>query len=221
VNAPDFRAILTQPAADTIAQFEATFGDALTEIAISLQKSFAELTDFDELLPDSPRASYVEHYLVYALDCVVVSTRLLNQGLLPPSGHMMRQYGEATATALLLSHPQLPDFDQYMRDRDRYPFHKALELVNKRETRKLLGISEEGWRGMMNICDSYDDLSHPSPLATFQVILLERKGLATLGGDYDSGKHDLYVREFHRRTSAASLLGTTVRACARYLGVAP
>lgn len=219
MNTPDFRAILTQPAADTIAQFEAGFGDQITEIATNLQKSFEQLTAFDTRLPDSPRASFVEHYLVYALDCVVVSTRLLNQGLLPPSGHMMRQYAEATATALLLSHPHLPDFDQYMQDRNRYPVHKALERVNRRKTRKLLGISEEGWRRMMDISNSYDEFSHPSPTATFQVILLEQEGFATLAGDYDSGKRDLYAREFRRLSSGASLLGTTVRACARNLGL--
>jgi hypothetical protein len=126
--------------------------------------------------------------------------------MLIPAGHLMRQYGEATAMALLCSSPDLDTFSRLEQSPGEFPAHDSLRLVNRRRTRALLDISADAWQEFMVISGFYDKYSHASELALASQFMFSRSGWLAIGGEFDDAKRPQYQIELRRRVSASHVL---------------
>ena len=212
---PDFHTLLLRPDVEVRGQFIEHFEDEIATTAKHYSRAFRELLAFDKLMPESDRTGIVLQFLVHAMNASIISTQLFIDGLLVPSGNMMRHYGEASAVAHLLSHPGLPDFDNYRKAPAKYSVDNAIERVNKRKTRKLLNISEDGWKRFMANTKSYNPLSHSSALAAEYAIHLSEPNSFSFGSAFDPGKLDIYRFEMERRLTSAKILIATIGGCAQ------
>lgn len=213
----EVRELLLNDHASTRTQFVSHFGVELSALSEALTAAFVAYRDLDDQVRGELRVATVLGFVFTALNSVVTSSQLLLSGMLIPAGNLMRQYGEATAMALLCSNPKLDTFDRFDAARKTFPVHDAMHLAARKAALRELDINEDDWARFTEINKFYDRFSHPTQLAVASQFMFSRSGMIVLGGEFDSAKVDQYRIEFARRRSAAEVLTSTTRAILKAL----
>lgn len=202
----EIRDLLFRGHGDVRDAFAEAFAEEINECIRAVAEAYSVYRAFEREAPKTKRTAQVQAFVYTALNSLVTSLYLLMSGMLTPAGHLMRQYAEATAMALLCSSPALMTFARFEKEGKRYPIHDALRDVNKKKNRQILDINADGWKTFIEIANFYDQFSHASPLVISAQMMLDRPGMLVLLGDYDTEKSDVYRFEFTRRRSAAVAL---------------
>lgn len=214
---PPFRQLITLDQPSVRQEFLHRFHSELERIIAALTIAYSEVMGLDHSVRPGPRAGFVVRYLVYAIDAALSSTQLLVRGWIPPSGHMMRHYGEASALALLFSCNRLPDFEKQQAAPEKYPYHDAMAIISRPKIQKLLRIDSDRWSGFKRAIKGYDQFSHPSELALHMILFADEPSPIQFGGQFDPAKISFYSGELMRRCEAASVLPNVIAACAHHL----
>ena len=193
--------------------FKEEFSGELVELTEAVWSAFQSLRDFTRSVSPDQRAVWVEVLLLYAFNSLLTSSHLLISGLLIPSGNLMRQYGEAAATALLTSHPLIDTLDVLEADPTKVNFRGSINKVKKTRYHELLDVTPEGWKKFSEITKWYDRYSHVSALGVSAQTMLEGSGAVVIGAEFDPSKRDGYQKELTLRISAASTLTEIAVAC--------
>lgn len=205
-NAEELRALLLDDGAATRLRFCNTFPTEIEALVQALLAGFQAYRRLDQkVAPDRRRATIVAFYYT-ALNCVLSSSQLLLAGYLAAAGHLMRHFTEATALCLLFSHPGIDAYDRLCRNHKTFPYHTALELVNRQRNRKLLSIDGDRWRAFMELASFYDPHSHASFFTVSANLLLSQTGMLGIGGEFDPAKLPAYRWELERRVQALHIL---------------
>lgn len=205
-GASEIRELLFRGHGDVRDAFATAFPSEIDGCIAAIAETYSAYRAFERAAPKTQRTAQVQAFSYTALNSLISSLFLLISGMLIPAGHLMRQYAEATAMALLCSHPALITFARFEKEKTRYPVHDALIEVNKKRNRRVLDINAEGWKTFMEIASFYDQFSHASALVISAQMMLDRPGKLIMLGDYDADKSDVYHYEFPRRRSAAVAL---------------
>lgn len=152
------------------------------------------------------------HSAAYSLQ---VALFLIARGLPTPFGNLMRQYGEATAMALLCADPDSGVLKRYLADKRHYPYHKALERVDEAKTSKrladTLGLDQKAWAIFKELNKFYDHHSHLSVVTMGFAQRLSDPPAAVVGPDFDPAKFKLYRDDFKRLRTACESFRALVR----------
>ncbi len=189
-------------------QFASYFAAEIDAIARGLADVLNRYRDLDTAVGKNRRIGTVTAFVYTAANSLLTSVQLLLAGMLIPSGNLMRQYGEATAMALLCSSPALDVFDRVDGSPKTFPVHESLTLVARKRALRALQIDGKAWQGFMSITKFYNDLSHPSVLALYSQFMFAKRGWLILGGEFDQGKLKEYRIELTRRISGARVLAS-------------
>jgi hypothetical protein len=122
----------------------------------------------------------------------------------------MRHFGESISVALLFSHPNIDEFDYFLKNIKNYPVHKALSKVLRNNNKKLLNIDSNGWKQFMKITNFFDDFSHPSALAVAYTQIFEDPGGLIVGSEFDPKKTEQYHKHIKVILSGCDLLISTI-----------
>ena len=181
------------------AQFRSHFGEELERAIAALTDGYRE---FQRLQSD---VAVSEHAA-----SVLASLHHLVSGYSIASGHMMRQFTESVAMALLCLDARTGVYAHYADHPDTYPVHRAPERLRRREVRRVLEERVEflpdAWEVVLKMADLYDFFSHASVVALTFHTLRGPSGGAVLGAEFDAGKLELYRSDIVRRRSAAESL---------------
>jgi hypothetical protein len=188
------------------ARFVTEFSTEIDGIVRALTEAYAAYRRLENTVLLDHRSAYVQGFAYAALNSVITSTNLFLVGLQLPSGNLMRQYGEATAMALLCSHPKIDVLARVRKDADSFPYHKAIQLVSREDNRKLLDLKGPEWKTFGEIAKFYDRFSHASFFAVASQTMFDQPGMLIVLGDFDPQKIDAYRIEVKRRQTAATVL---------------
>ncbi len=206
--------------------FLAEFRRTVVAVAKDATRVHVRLDRLGAIVAQHERIGYILQFLHIALNNVVSSTGLLVEGYPLPSGHLMRQYDEATAMILLFLDPKSGVLDNYKRKRARYRVDGALRQVDEQHgvadrLRLLLGLDRTRWRAFMNVSRFYHGFSHAGALATIFHFPLDKPGRVIIGAHYDPAKRNATRLELRRRRTALKSLDTLVRILFHVLPRAP
>jgi hypothetical protein len=199
----EIRDLVFRGHADVRDAFAKAFPEEIDACIAAIAKTYSAYRAFERAAPKTRRTAQVQAFVYTALNSIITSLDLLISGMITPAGHLMRQYAESTAMALLCSSPGLMTFARLEKEGKRYPVHDALRDVNNKKARRILDINAEGWNTFIEIAKFYDQFSHASTLVVSAQMMLDRPGMLVMLGDYDEGKADIYRFELIRRRSAA------------------
>lgn len=188
-------------------RFAKEFSTEIDEIVVALTKAYSAYRRLEETVLLDHRAAYAQAFAYAALNNLITSTHLFLTGLQLPSGNLMRQYGEATAMALLCSHPKIDVLARVRKDPHAFPYHKAIEIVSRKPNRKLLDLKGPEWKTFGDIAKFYDRFSHASFFAVASQTMFDQPGMLIVLGDFDSQKLHAYRIELKRRKTAATVVG--------------
>jgi hypothetical protein len=208
--------ILGEPLA-TIAEFRSRFKKDLEQFLKSWHRLYALLTSRAVEWQPGERRTAVATFLHSAAYSLNASAFVLVRGLPSPFGNLMRQYGEATAMALLCADPATGVLELYVADKKNYPYRKALQRVEESRTSaklaKSLGLDAAAWASFKRITKFYDQHSHLSVITMgFAQRLSKENPGAVIGPDFDPAKFKIYRDEFRRLRSACDSLEMLIRA---------
>jgi hypothetical protein len=210
----EFRAVALSGNDDVLQQFQRHFDQTLNDAVRALHQTYLAFRGLEASCPLVPRVAAVETFLFAAIDAVTTSLALLVRGWPVPAGNLMRQYSEATAIALLFSHPSIDAYDRWERAPDAFDCRAAPHVVARRRNRQLLDLDNEGWARFLQIARWYSQLSHASGVSVGANTLLDGSGGVALNGSFDPSKVDYYEVELVRRRSAADVLRVAMNAMA-------
>lgn len=199
-------ALITSDAAHVRKDFIDEFGSELGQIAKALTDAYSSFRRLETTARLDHRSAYVQGYAFAAFNNLITSVSLFLVGLQLPSGNLMRQYSEATAMALLCSHPKIDTLARLRSDPHSFPYHKAIEIVSRERNRRLLDLKGPEWKAFGKIAQFYDRFSHASFFALASRTMFGQKGKLILLGEFDPEKLEPYRIELRRRESAAKVL---------------
>lgn len=201
--------------------FLRSFRRRLPPIAKSLAMAHKELDKLNPYTASDERTATIHMFLHVALNSLFTSSALLVEGYPVVSGHLMRQYGEAVAMALLILDDNPAVWLEYDRLGTRYPVHESIHRPLKKETarrlKRLVGFDVSGWAGFVAITKFYDKLSHPSALSLAFHMILRHPGTVVIGAAFDPIKRRELGIELTRRSSATRQLVKFIRATRKVL----
>jgi hypothetical protein len=196
--------------------FNGHFSPGIDNFIILMAKAYARIGEIEAKVPHDDRSAWTWRFLLGAFNNLLTSFHLLISGFLVPAGNLMRHYGEASAMALLCSHRRINTFDVMMKNPDNFPYHKALDLVERKQNTKCLEIDPEGWRTFKEITEFYSNLSHASMFSLGATHVFAEGGVQ-IGSEFDSAKLREYQKEIGLALSAAMRLYETVLAAEKHL----
>ena len=167
---------------------------------------------WDEVERARAVATFLNAAAVSLLDALFLHVR----GFTGPAGNLMRQYGEATAMALLCADKSTGVLERYLSDRKNYPYRKALQRVEESSTsaalRKSLGLDVKAWGLFKDITKFYDRHSHVSVVTLGLRLRIGKESGVVVGPDYDPSKFKVYRVEFRRVRSATEVFFVLIKA---------
>jgi hypothetical protein len=191
-------------------QFKEAFPELVARFLDSYLSAFEALKSFKRD-KKSRRDATIEIFLLGAFNSLLVSTKLLYQGLLVPSGNMMRHLDESIALALLCSTTKLDVFDRIQRDPATFAFHDCIRLLSTDRARKYLGLEKSGLDKNRGIHKLYDRYSHATVFSMSPLYNYSKGNKPVLGAFYDGGKHFAYEKEMKLRCSACGYLENAIQ----------
>lgn len=216
LSSDDVRAILLSGNEETRQNFLHYFGPEIDSFVSEIIRSYNRLQEMAPRVPYDKRSAWVDEFLFAAFNSLLSSFHLWISGFPIPAGNLMRHYAEATAMALLLSHRQINTFDVLEKDL-RFPVQKAMNIVERKRNRQLLGVNEQGWNKFIEITSFYDQYSHPSVFAAASTHVFSSPGSRQVGGGFDVEKRDTYQKEIRLAISAAIRMYETIEVAERHL----
>ena len=202
------------------AEFKEAFPEELERLGEATWGAFQALGAFVVGLAPTKRTALTESFLLLAFNSVLTSSHLLISGFLVAAGNPMRQYGEACAMALLVSHKGIDVFDRYGRDAKQVSVTREFEKLGRKDCQDILAIDNDGWRLFRKITKWYNKFSHADTLPRMSQMVLGQKGMVVIGTAFDKGKRDAYQHELGLRISAAKLLPDWMYRCRVHLKLA-
>ena len=206
------RSLLLSDHSSTRAQFVASFEPEIVGLSEAVTAALASYRDLDDQVATDLRVATVTAFVFTAINAIVSSSQLLLSGMLIPAGNLMRQFGEATAMALLCSSPKLDYYNRFKASPKTFPVHDAVGFAARKTARRELAIDEAAWLRFADINKFYDRFSHPTQLAIASQFMFSSKGMLIVGGEFDVAKTDQYRIELTRRRSAAETLASATQA---------
>ena len=148
----------------------------------------------------------VKLFLLNAYNGLLLSTNLLVQGMLVPSGNLMRNFSESVAAALIFSSRQLGYYRTYEADIKAFSVNKAIEYLSRPKTISALDLERSGIDTFKQISKFYDSYSHPTPFSLSPLFNLSRGSRMFIGATFDAKRKIAYEVELKRRIGACGLL---------------
>src|SRR5947199_9882556 len=133
-----FRTVLWSSNTRVQTWFKEQFGDDLELAAQSLGQSYFTFKQLQASVARDERSATVQMFIHVAIASVAASLHHLVSGYPIPAGHMMRQYTEAIAMALMCSNERTGVYQRYAADRKSFPVHKAPEALRRVKVRREL-----------------------------------------------------------------------------------
>ena len=198
-------------------EFVEHFGPGINNFVILMDNAYRAIAGMETQFPNEFRSAWTYNFLFIAFNNLLTSFHLQISGMMTPSGNLMRQYGECVVLALLCSRSDLPDFDNLMRLKGKFPVHRVLNRLRSEKIRKIVGISDQDWNQFHKLIRFYDKLSHPTCIAAGATVVFESREGRVLGGAFDSAKLQFYEDELRQAHAAAMRLISTTELCVRNL----
>lgn len=208
-----FREVILGSYEEVRTEFTVRFGPGIENFTLLTHKVYRQIQTMESRVPYEDRSAWTYQFLYVALNHLVSGFHLQISGFLVPSGNLMRQFGEALAMALLCSHRKINVFDRFIKEKEKFPAHKSLEMVRKGQNRKLLQIDRERWDELEAINRFYDHLSHPGLYGSSALEVFSHPSAKSLGGSFDARKVEFYDREIRLSLTAAMLLREVAQRC--------
>jgi len=158
-------------------------------------------------LPRFPndRIMHVSLHVHLALNSVLTSVNLLVGGLPLASGHLMRQFYEAVAIAMLFAEDPSPEFEQYISDPLSYRasgvVSRLLEPANWARAQARFGDHPDNERLFRDGQKAFNHFSHAGAFAASLQLLSEPNKMA-LGAEFDPGRGEYHRQDLRLRTNA-------------------
>lgn len=206
-----FLRIITNEDSDAAARFLASFPRRLKPIAREGKRAFDAVAKMGSRLADVERSHTVYLFMHAAMNTVVSSTHLLVIGYPLVSGHLMRQFGEATTMALLCTDSESGVLEEFDSLQDKYPVHRCFSKLDGKvaaRLSKLIGFNPNKWSTFVQLTRFYNRFSHSSAFSRAFHVRIDEPGVIVVGPDFDPGKRRQLSIELRRRRSA---LKTIVR----------
>lgn len=201
-------------------RFLSAHGDDAAQVVAGVALFYRHLGECSGKWRSGDRTAVVTSFLHLAGHAVVSSLNLLVQGLIAPSGNLMRHYSEALAMSLLCSVERPKVLESWLRDPDSFPIHKAVSRMQRHSAAlaEALDFDIVGWRAFEKGMALFDEHSHANQVALAGAASLALGQLnLLLGPEYDSGKAVLYERELKFRLKASRDLDQVILAIDRHL----
>lgn len=201
--------------------FNRTFSRLIREISADIASANNAHRRFASGADVSNHASVVIAFTHTALHALITSAQLLISGYPVPSGHMMRQYAECSVMALMCAVTETGVFERYDRDPQKFPVHKSLEMLSRKEIRKAveasIGFSHEEYLKFVRAMRFFDKLSHASALVIGHSIVFSKAGGLVLGSHIDTSKRKEYRKTLTHYGPAARVYERMVQTIAPLL----
>ena len=123
LDANHLRGILLSDNSEPREQFLRHFSTEIDTFVRTLARACERLAVLAERVPTGKRVAWVDEFLFVGMNNLLTAVHLLASGFSLPFGNLMRHYGEASAMALLLSHPETHIFEKLDKDPGRFPVH--------------------------------------------------------------------------------------------------
>jgi hypothetical protein len=217
VGSEEIRAIILSTNEDVRNQFLQYFSSEVDSFIANLPGVYDRMQAMAARVPYDRRSAWADEFLFTAFNSLLTSFHLLISGFNVPSGNLMRHYAEAVAMALLLSHRQIDTFSMIDKDPQKFSVHKAMALVMRNRTARLLGVDGAGWQKFKELTSFYDQYSYPSVFAVSSGHIFSSSGYRQMGSEFDTAKLDAYRKEISLRISAAQRLYETVEVVEKHL----
>lgn len=205
-------------------QFLAAFSRRLNPIVHRAAVVHRSLARFERLDP-SERVKLVYAYLHAALNNVCSSTALMVAGYPLAAGHLMRQYGECVAMALLLTDEESGVYEEVVARPIHFRVSGILSRLDDRSQserlRRSLGFDATAWRRFKEITTFYHNFSHASVFSLFYHTEHGEHDRIVIGAHFDPSKKPYFRKELTVRRSALDSLGDLVRTLYRKLPRGP
>ena len=182
--------------------FQKEFPSLINSFLDEAEQSYERYRKFSNAVTRDIRAAWVEAFIFYAFNSALTSCHLLISGFQISAGNLMRQYAEATAMALLCSHHAINVVKRLNNDPDRFPVHKALQIVQQGRNVNLLKVKKDGWNQFKAIAEWHNDYSHASILSVATQRLLNGPSSPILGVEFDEAKRSEYKKDLTLRISS-------------------
>jgi len=200
--------------------FLASLPRRVHRIARASRIAHVAIDQFGRYVPETERTRNVMLFLHGALNSVVSSTHLLIIGYPVASHHLMRQYGESCAMALLCADKKSGVHERLLVEPAKYPFHKSLDRISRADVsarlRALVGLDSVKWQQFRRLTEAYHHFSHASLFTMVHYVKDTKQGqLLILGSEYDANNRKWYSIELKRRRSALRSLATLARSLRR------
>jgi hypothetical protein len=163
--------------------------------------------------PHSEREAAVRAYLLNAFNDVILSSNLLLQCSMVPSGNLMRQFIESISAALLFSSKAAGYFERFSEAPNDFQVNCLPLKLAEPETLSLLGLDPKWVENLKRIREFYHLYSHASAFSTSFMARLQPPYRIFIGSFFDNSKIKPYRIELIRRITACRLLGNVVPAC--------
>jgi hypothetical protein len=145
---------------------------------------------------------------------LVNSSYLLIHGFLTASGHLLRQFGECVAMAMLCTDRDSKVFEELEKLGDRYPIHRVMSKFDNPKViarlARILGLQLDDWRRFRELTSFYSRFSHATSLSMASMVSFAAGGNLIMGPDFDAGKRVAISSELKRRRSAAATVPSLV-----------
>ncbi|HKO20815.1 MAG TPA: hypothetical protein VJU82_18215 [Acidobacteriaceae bacterium] len=187
-------------------EFRHHFANELQLAAEAIADGFNAYKELSDQVSIEHRNAIIMLFLHTTINSLYSSLHLLVSGYPVPAGHMMRQFSESAAMAMLCADTELDVYARYAADPAKYPVHKAVHFVLRKDIseslRKSLAFQADGYAQFARVMKFYDKLSHISVVALGHAIQFTPSGGLAFGPQFDPTKVEIYRLELRRIRSA-------------------
>src|SRR5438094_3126348 len=133
ISPNEVREIVWGSNAEVQGLFKQHFGDEIERTVHLLGDAYADFQRLQASVSLDERTATVQMFIHVALASVIASLHHLVSGYPIAAGHMMRNYTEAIAMALMCSDESTGIYEKYAADRRNFPVHKSPEMLRRKK----------------------------------------------------------------------------------------
>jgi hypothetical protein len=201
----DFRKMILSETVETKAHFKEKFSQDIETFICAISYGYSNFNEFERGSDKDARHAYISDFIFFAIKTLTESFTIYLSGFPTAAGHLMRQFYESIAMAMLLSMSN-DAFQEYNRNPAGFPVRDALKRVLPYVKRtKSSTVNKESWATVVKAAQFYNKYSHAGLLARSPAFLFGRKGVV-IGGYFDDHRIEAYRKEIQRYITGAELV---------------
>ncbi len=200
----DIRRELFSNGRDVRKKFKKDFPNEINIFIDNYDQIIKELCKFKRN-ENNKRHAYIEMFFLNSINSLLISMKLLLNGLIIPSCFLMRSFYEALCISLLCSSEKINTFSEIENKPNEYPYQKAPIFLRKKENIEEFSLNKEIVNLNEEIYKYYNNYSHSTYFTNYHLYIEEKQGNILLGEVYDEGKRNLYEIELQNRIYSCNL----------------